>query len=289
MSTPAVRLRLDLAYDGTGFSGWASQPGRRTVQQTVEESLATVLRQAERPTLTVAGRTDAGVHARGQVAHVDLPPAALPDIATLARRLRGVLPDDVVLIRLSVAAPGFDARFSARARHYEYRVADTVRDPLRRTDTVAWDRPLDEAAMDLAARSLVGEHDFAAYCRPREGATTIRHLHRLAVVRDDAAVVTITAEADAFCHHQVRSMVGALLAVGEGRRPSEWPGQVLAGRVRDSAVTVAPAHGLTLVAIDYPPEGELASRAREARRRRVELAAAPHGRSEMSPPAAFSG
>jgi tRNA pseudouridine38-40 synthase len=267
-----VRLRLDLAYDGREFSGWASQPGRRTVQQTVEESLATVLRLPSRPGLTVAGRTDAGVHARGQVAHADVPADGLPDPAALARRIRGVLPDDVVVSRVTFAPDGFDARFSALGRRYHYRVTDHPPDPVRRADTVAWDRPLDVAAMNAAAAALVGEHDFLAYCRPREGATTIRRLRRLEASRDDA-VVTLVAEADAFCHHQVRSLVGALLAVGCGRRPVGWPADVLAARVRDSAVTIAPAHGLTLMAVDYPPDDELAERARQARQRRGEGAA----------------
>lgn len=266
-----VRVRLDLAYDGTEFSGWARQPGRRTVEETLAGALAQVLRLASPAALVVAGRTDAGVHATGQVVHADLPET---DIAALVRRLRGVLPSDVVVRRADLAPPEFDARFSATGRTYRYRVSDEAPDPLRRRDTVCWPRPLDVAAMNAAAQSLVGEHDFAAYCRPREGATTIRHLRRLEATRDD--VVVITAAADAFCHNQVRSMVGALLAVGDGRRPVPWPAQVLAAGVRDSAVTVAPAHGLTLVAVDYPPDDQVGRRARQARQRRMPL----------SPPAA---
>lgn len=266
-----VRVRLDLAYDGTEFSGWARQPGRRTVEETLAGALAQVLRLASPAALVVAGRTDAGVHATGQVVHADLPES---DIAALVRRLRGVLPSDVVVRRADLAPPEFDARFSATGRTYRYRVSDEAPDPLRRRDTVCWPRPLDVAAMNAAAQSLVGEHDFAAYCRPREGATTIRHLRRLEATRDD--VVVITAAADAFCHNQVRSMVGALLAVGDGRRPVPWPAQVLAAGVRDSAVTVAPAHGLTLVAVDYPPDDQVGRRARQARQRRMPL----------SPPAA---
>jgi len=261
-----VRLRLDIAYDGTEFSGWARQPERRTVEQTIADALATVLRLGEPPALTVAGRTDAGVHATGQVAHVDLTPPV--ELDGLARRLAGVLPADVVIRRVAVAPTGFDARFSALARHYHYRIGDGSPDPLRRRDTLAWTRPLDAATMDRAAQGLVGEHDFAAYCRPREGATTIRTLRRLSVDRDDEVVV-IGAEADAFCHNQVRAMVGALLAVGEGRRPPDWPRQVLDAGVRDSAVTVAPPHGLTLVRVDYPADAQLAERASIARARRA--------------------
>jgi tRNA pseudouridine38-40 synthase len=262
-----VRLRLGLAYDGTDFSGWARQPGLRTVQQVVEDAIATVLRLPAPAPLTVAGRTDAGVHAIGQVAHIDL--AERPDpLDALPHRLNRLLPDDVVVRSITVAAPGFDARFAALGRHYAYRITDSVPDPLRRHDTVAWPKSLDVDAMDAAAQPLVGEHDFAAYCKPREGATTIRTLRELSV-RRDGDVVAVAAHADAFCHNQVRSMVGALLAVGEGRRPVEWPGEVLAAGVRDSGVTVAPAHGLTLVAVDYPDEAELAARTSQTRRRRT--------------------
>ena len=262
-----VRLRLDLAYDGTDFAGWAAQPGQRTVEATVADALRLVLRLTEPPRLTVAGRTDSGVHAAGQVAHVDLPAAV--DVEVLHRRIAGVLPEDVVVSRVSPAPAGFDARFAAIGRRYLYRVSDGVLDPLRRRDTVAWPRPLDIEAMQSAANGLVGEHDFAAFCRPRAGATTIRTLRCLEVTRGER-VVAMAAEADAFCHHQVRSMVGALLAVGDGRRPAHWPQQVLLAGVRDSAVNVAPAHGLTLVGVDYPADDQLAERVQVARARRDE-------------------
>lgn len=261
-----MRLRLDFSYDGTDFSGWARQPALRTVQQVLEAALATVLRLAGPVPITVAGRTDAGVHAIGQVGHVDVDVPIDP--AEVARRLNGVLPADLRITGVRIAPVGFDARFAAMGRRYEYRLADGVVNPLRRLDTVLWPRPLSTAAMHDAARSLIGLHDFAAYAKPREGATTIRTLHALTVTRDDAGLVVIRAHADAFCHSQVRSMVGALLAVGEGRRPVEWPGQVLGGKVRDSTVHVAPAHGLTLVAVDYPPDDALAARVLQTRARR---------------------
>jgi tRNA pseudouridine38-40 synthase len=201
----------------------------------------------------------------GQVAHADL--AAAVDVARLAARLNGVLPDDVVIRSVSLAPAGFDARFSATGRAYRYRVTDASPDPLRRRDTLAWRRPLDTVAMDEAAQGLLGEHDFAAYCRRREGATTIRTLRRLTVTREDVVVVDV--EADAFCHNQVRSMVGALLAVGDGRRVTGWPAAVLRAGVRDSGVTVAAPHGLTLVRVDYPPDDQLAARAATTRARRV--------------------
>ncbi|MEU8107541.1 tRNA pseudouridine(38-40) synthase TruA [Nonomuraea muscovyensis] len=314
-----VRLRLDLGYDGTDFSGWARQPGRRTVQGEIEQALGRILRLAEPPALTVAGRTDAGVHARGQVAHVDLPVAALaeldrnrrttrpaqpragvggaagdrpgggldgapegvpaeglpPDVderlATLVRRLGGVLEPDVRVHRVCVAPDGFDARFSALFRRYAYRVSDAPGggDPLRRREVVWHNRPLEPDAMNAAAARLLGEHDFAAFCKKRDGATTIRELQRLRWVRDDGGPLVATVVADAFCHSMVRALVGALLAVGDGRRPVEWPAQVLGRAVRDSGVHVAPAHGLCLEEVGYPPEAELAARAAATRRVRT--------------------
>lgn len=275
----ALRIRLDLAYDGTAFAGWAAQPGLRTVQGTLEAALGTVLR-TEPPRLTVAGRTDAGVHARGQVAHVDLDhevwQAARGRMdapgSALVRRLAGLLPPDLVVHRAAPAPAGFDARFSALHRRYAYRLADHVEavDPLRRSWVVRHRVPLDAAAMGRAAAALVGRHDFAAFCRPRAGATTIRTLQELGVERPgtgpDAGLVVATVQADAFCHSMVRSLVGALLAVGEGRKDAGWPAELLAGRRRDSAV--APAHGLTLEEVAYPPADELAARARATRARR---------------------
>ncbi len=282
-----MRLRLDLSYDGTGFAGWATQPGLRTVQGTLEAALGTVLR-TEPPRLTVAGRTDAGVHARGQVAHLDGPPEAwqevrgrLDDPATaLVRRLAGVLPPDVVVHRARPAADGFDARFSATYRRYTYRIADdpVLVDPLHRTFVVRHRLPLDEVAMATAAAALVGHHDFAAFCKPRPEATTVRTLTELGVARapagSDAGLVVIDVRADAFCHSMVRALVGALLAVGEGRRPVTWPAELLAARRRDPAAHVAPAHGLTLEEVGYPADAELAARAEQTRARRAPLAPA---------------
>jgi tRNA pseudouridine38-40 synthase len=235
------------------------------VQGAVEDALAVVLRLDAPPALTVAGRTDAGVHAHGQVAHVDVP----TDADNLARHLNGVLPTDIRVRSVTVAPAGFDARFSALSRRYSYRVADGFVDPLRRHDTVGHGKPLDLIAMSDASSLLLGEHDFAAYCRQREGASTVRRLLRLDWARggDDVAVATV--EADAFCHSMVRALVGALLAVGDGRRPMQWPADVLAARTRDSAVMVAPAHGLTLEEVRYPPDDQLAARAEETRRLRA--------------------
>lgn len=267
-----MRLRLHLAYDGTAFHGWARQPGLRTVQGDLEQALDTVLR-TRGSTLTVAGRTDAGVHARGQVAHVEIAPELLEQAcgpagpAGLTRRLNGVLDPDVRVLRVDPAPAGFDARFSALWRRYAYRISDRPEtlDPLVRGHVLAWARRLDEIAMNQAAGPLVGEHDFAAFCRRREGATTIRTLHELRWDRDAGGLLVATVRADAFCHNMVRALVGCLLAVGEGRRPVEWPHQVLAAGRRDPAVTVVAAHGLTLEEVAYPPEEQLARRATEAR------------------------
>jgi len=261
-----VRLRLDLSYDGSAFHGWAIQPGLRTVQGELEAAIATVLRLDARAALTVAGRTDTGVHARGQVAHVDLDDV---DPAVLARRLRRLLPTDVVVRSVSAAPEGFNARFSALERRYVYRFCDGVPDPLTRNAVVATARPLDVAAMNAAADHLLGEHDFASFCRRREGATTIRTLRELSSVRV-GGIIEITVRADAFCHSMVRSLMGALVAVGEGRCEPRWAGEIVAAQARDPRITVMPAHGLTLEEVIYPPDHLVAVRAEEARRRRDE-------------------
>jgi tRNA pseudouridine38-40 synthase len=262
-----VRLRLDLAYDGAGFHGWARQPGLRTVQGDLETALATVLRVDE-VAVTCAGRTDTGVHARGQVAHVDVDRA---DPQRVRRQLDGLLPDDVRVRRVVAVPDGFDARFSAVWRRYAYRIADRpeAQDPLTRGYVLAWKRPLDLDAIDRASKDLLGRHDFAAFCKRREGATTIRTLLDLAWERDADDVLVGTVRADAFCHHMVRSLVGCLVAVGEGRRPPEWAGQVLAAATRDPAVAVVPPHGLTLEEVGYPPDHELAAQAEASRRFRT--------------------
>jgi len=264
----SVRLRLDLAYDGAAFHGWATQPSLRTVQGVVETAIATVLRLDAPAPLTCAGRTDTGVHARWQVAHVDLDGV---DPAVLARRLRRILPDDISLLGVAEAPPGFDARFSALERRYVYRLNDQPgADPLTRGHVVAWPRALDVDAMNAAASHLIGEHDFAAFCRKREGATTIRTLRELSAVRAPDGLVETTVRADAFCHSMVRSLMGALVAVGEGRHEPAWAGDVLTAGVRDPRVKVMPAHGLVLEEVRYPPDDELASRAEQSRRMRGE-------------------
>ncbi|WP_225978118.1 tRNA pseudouridine(38-40) synthase TruA [Gandjariella thermophila] len=277
-----MRVRFDLGYDGTDFSGWARQPERRTVCGVLEDTLGTVLRTEVR--LTVAGRTDAGVHATGQVAHADLPVDALAAtagreeavdeaLAGLVRRLARLLPGDVRVFAARAVPDDFDARFSALRRHYEYRVSDAPfgTHPLERRHTLAWRRRLDLAALRDASARLLGEHDFVAFCRRRDGATTVRELQRLDWRRESGGVLVAHVAADAFCHSMVRSLVGALLAVGEGRRPADWPASLLTATERASSVTVAPPHGLSLVGVDYPADGELAARAAQTRRLRAPL------------------
>ncbi len=257
------------------------QPGQRTVEQLLMAALARVLRLPEQPRLVVAGRTDAGVHARAQVCHVDLPLAAwratsgrapVPPGRALVRRLTGVLPKDVRVRAAAVAPAGFDARFSALRRHYAYRVSEHEAgpDPLRRGEVLDHRRHLDVEAMNAAAGDLLGLHDFAAFCRRRTGATTVRTLLAYAWARPaagevDAGLVVATVVADAFCHSMVRALVGAVLPVGEGRRPRSWPEQVLTGRSRDAGVSVVHPGGLTLERVDYPPDDQLAARSAQAR------------------------
>jgi len=258
-----VRVRLDIGYDGTDFSGWAAQPGRRTVQGALQDALTTTLRIPVQ--LTVAGRTDAGVHATGQVAHLDVPAEIWSaESGGLVRHLAGLLPADVRVFAARAVPAEFDARFGALWRRYEYRIsdADGGPDPLRRHAVLSHRRALDAAAMADAAEQLTGLHDFAAFCKRRKDnpdATTVRTLQQFAVARDGDEVVC-TVRADAFCHSMVRSLVGALLAVGEGRRPAEWAATLLDRDRRADEITVAPAYGLTLVEVRYPPDGELAAR-----------------------------
>jgi tRNA pseudouridine38-40 synthase len=275
-----VRLRLDIAYDGTDFAGWAAQVGQRTVAGSVDDALSTVFRTQVQ--CRAAGRTDAGVHATGQVAHVDVPDHALPhayprtthagesEFLPLVRRLARFLPADVRVLDINRAAAGFDARFSALRRHYVYRLSTAPYgvEPHEARYMTAWPRPLDVEAMSTASRELLGLNNFAAFCRQRAGATTIRDLQRLDWSRDGDRV-TAHVSADAFCWSMVRSLVGALLAVGEHRREPGWCATLLTSTHRSSDFAAAPPHGLTLVGVDYPPDDELDARTKVTRDLRV--------------------
>ncbi|WP_363316582.1 tRNA pseudouridine(38-40) synthase TruA [Brevibacterium sp.] len=288
----AVRFRLDLGYAGGGFHGWATQPGLRTVQGTLEAALAKICGVPVRT--VVAGRTDAGVHARRQVVHLDLPETTAARLGGtqgkrrrtpaegLTSRLRGVLahleaPDVVVHAAQEVPAE-FDARFSAVWRRYSYRIADAAAflDPLAVGHTVQLRGELDVERMAAAAAELLGLHDFLPFCKPRPESTTIRTLQALTVTRGAGdGAITLGLQADAFCHHMVRALVGALVKVGHGSWDVTAPAEQLARAEAGAAKTalapmhLMPAHGLVLEEVGYPegPAG-WAEQAETARNRR---------------------
>lgn len=288
----ATRVRLDLAYDGGNFLGWSAQPGLRTVQGELESALTIIFgKHGPVSPLTVAGRTDAGVHATGQVAHLDLTSAQLgvlsrprgnsPILApgerfdgprALGRRLNGIagFNDDIFVSRGSFAAPGFDARFSATWRRYQYRVADTAapRNPLLRGHTLWYPAALDLDSMNRAASELLGLHDWAAFCKPREGATTVRLLEQFHWTRAEDGVLIAEVRADAFCHSMVRALVGATVAVGESKLDSDRLLRLRDALERPNDFKVFPAKALTLVEVGYPPDEQLAARAKATRNRR---------------------
>ena len=274
MSTDLVRWRLDIAYDGTAFIGWAAQPGLRSVEGDLGDWIGRILSLDEPPRLTCAGRTDAGVHARGQVVHVDLPASTVTGRsgaqdtgAALAHRLPRALPDDIAVRRVTRAPDGFDARFSAIWRRYVYRLWDDPADldPLHRHLVVRHPESLDVSLLADAGADLLGLHDFVAFCKRRDQATTIRTLQRVEAVRLPDRTIEVTVQADAFCHSMVRSLMGALSAVAAGRRDRAWLQGLLTLTERANDVTVLPAHGLTLEEVGYPADSELARRAAEAR------------------------
>ena len=262
------RLRIDLAYDGTNFSGWAIQPDRRTVQEVVETALSTV---AQSPAQTiVAGRTDAGVHATGQVIHVDLPETL--ELEDLAYKLNRILDEDVRINAIEIAPTAFHARFSALRRYYEYRILDENRviQPLARLNTASWYRPLDVELMNRASALLLGTHNYAAFCKYREGATTIRTLETYQWRRDEQGCLVADVVADAFCYSMVRNLVGAIVCVADGRKDPEWISTLLEDKERVSDSLVFPARGLTLYKVDYPDAAELLERAKKTVARREE-------------------
>lgn len=282
-----MRYRLDLSYDGTDFFGWAAQPGLRTVEDTLQTWVTQVLRLDEPARLVVAGRTDAGVHATGQVCHVDLPDDFVVRVragessdvaAVLKHRLRRVLPDDLLIQDVRRVSPDFDARFSATHRRYTYRLWDDqgVHEPTLRRRVAQVRGLLDVDAMNAAAELLLGLHDFAAFCKPRVGATTIRTLRQMSGFRDANGTIEFTIVADAFCRSMVRLLMGAVVGVGQtepsrkGRvvRGQDWVATLLAAAVRDSTLLMMPASGLTLSEVGYPDDAQLALRAAESRRRR---------------------
>ena len=280
-----LRIRLDISYDGGPFSGWALQPGLRTVQGVLEEALQLLLRRPVR--VTVAGRTDAGVHARGQVVHLDVTEAEwlglprgheLDPAVALLRRIRGALSRGLgdltgaaEVHRASVAPAGFDARFSALWRRYSYRIADgpALWDPLGRYSTLWHKNALDVSLLNEGARQLLGLQDFLAFCKPREGATTIRELQRFEFTRAEDGVIVATVQADAFCHNMVRALVGSALYVGEGAEEPGWLHERLLAKKRDARSVLAAPHPLVLEEVAYPSDDELLARAELTRARRT--------------------
>ncbi len=255
------RIRVDCQYDGTHFSGWSIQPDRRSVQGVIEDVLSRVL--DHEVSTTVAGRTDAGVHALGQVFHFDIPNQLrqnwnLDSLLYIANRL---LTSEIRFLSVVDGAKNFHARYSALRRHYRYQILDNAQtlDPLDRVATISYHRALDERQMNSASAELLGEHDFAAFCRPREGTTTIRSLEEFLWTRQSNGLLTAKISADAFCHNMVRSLVGAIMMVGDGRWQISEPLAILESKQRHSHI--APAHGLTLMAVDYPNPAEYGARA----------------------------
>lgn len=299
-----LRLRIDLAYDGTQFKGWAAQPGLRTVQGEVEAALALVARQ--NLSVTVAGRTDAGVHARHQVIHVDFPAEVWSQLLrsaddasglsvdeqraqSVVRRFNSLLAraygqwcanravvalkgiSDIIVYSCQVVGNDFDARFAALSRRYTYRVAPIGSlVPSRRFDVAVVAEALNVQAMQEAAGKLLGEHDFLSFCKPREGATTIRTLMALDI-EEHGGEVAFHVQADAFCHSMVRSLVGALLEVGTGKKDIAWPAQLLQNPSRDMAAPLAPPQGLSLENIEYPAPDQWAARVAQSRNRRGDV------------------
>ena len=262
------RLRMDLSYDGTNFSGWGRQPDRRTVQQTVEEAIS-IVAQHKAETI-VAGRTDAGVHATGQVLHVDLPESL--ELTDLAYKLNRILDEDIRINNIEIAPAAFHARFSALRRYYEYRILDEnkVIPPLARFNTEGWYRPLDVDVMNNASALLIGTHNYAAFCKFREGATTIRTLETFQWRRDREGYLVGDVVADAFCYSMVRNLVGAIVCVADGRKDASWITTLLEDKERVSDSLVFPGRGLTLYKVDYPDAAELVERAAKTVARREE-------------------
>ena len=287
----SIRLRLDVAYDGTNFSGWAIQPVLRTVQGEIESALGSIFRRYQpTPRVSVAGRTDAGVHATGQVTHIDLTEAQVSSLLrpvrgrnarptdtdaaiALGRRLNGILNQkgDIVITKAQLAPEGFDARFGALWRRYEYRIADalSLKDPLQRVRTTWLPGKHRIEPMEEVAQVLCGLHDFAAYCKPKPMATTIRTLQSFYWRRDEDGVLIASLQADAFCHSMVRALVGGCIAVGEGRLTTKRLLELRDAGERTAAFKVMPARGLTMTQVGYPDDAELALRASQTRAHRA--------------------
>ena len=257
-----IRIRGKIAYDGKDFSGWGMQPDRRTVQGELENAISTLLR-VDRVIVQCAGRTDAGVHATAQVIHFDIAKKDAMEMKDLAYKINAILPEDISIQELEVTTPDFDARFAALSRSYEYLIFQGPRNPLLRDRAYRSWAPLDVTAMNDASQSLIGLHDFSAFCKKREGATTIRTLMKFVWTETPDGLIKVELEADAFCYSMVRGLIGAVLAIGEGKFDKAWLENYLAGKEREAHVFAAPAWGLTLVDVKYPEPGDYAKRIAE--------------------------
>lgn len=272
-----IRLRIDFGYDGTDFYGWSKQPGLRTIQQEFLDALTVIFGESETDfNLRVAGRTDAGVHAIGQVAHFDLSESQYArlgraTVEEVAYKLNRLLPNDLQVASVTVAPEGFDARFSAINRRYRFRLADAVSEhnALEARFTLEVAGTLDVGAMNEAGQALVGLNDFASFCKPREGSTTIRELQEVVVRRGTGGVIEVELQADAFCHNMVRAIVGALIAVGNGRADRAKLRKLLEKADREGSYKVVSPHGLTLLSIGYPADELLAAQAAMAKNLRT--------------------
>ena len=257
-----IRIRGKIAYDGKDFSGWGMQQDRRTVQGDLENAISTLLR-VDRVIVQCAGRTDAGVHATAQVIHFDIAEKDAMEMKDLAYKINAILPEDISIQELEVTTPDFDARFAALSRSYEYLIFQGPRNPLLRDRAYRSWAPLDVTAMNDASQSLIGLHDFSAFCKKREGATTIRTLMKFVWTETPDGLIKVELEADAFCYSMVRGLIGAVLAIGEGKFDKAWLENYLAGKEREAHVFAAPAWGLTLVDVKYPEPGDYAKRIAE--------------------------
>ena len=251
------RARITLSYDGTNFFGWGKQADRRTVQGELEAALFKLFQQ--QLDTVVAGRTDAGVHASGQVCHVDLPENEYTDIAY---RLNRILTEEIRIKSVERTSPDFHARFGALRRHYIYKIKDGngYIEPTARLDIAPWYRDLNVDLMNQAAATLIGEHDFFSYARYRENATTIRELQRFEFERNEYGLIIARLSADAFLYNMVRSLIGTMVYIGEGRFNTDWAREILEKRERPSDSLVFPAKGLTFTGVDYPADSELHAR-----------------------------
>ena len=255
------RAKISLSYDGTNFFGWGKQSDRRTVQGEIEAALKTLYRQDLET--VVAGRTDAGVHASGQVIHVDLPIGDFGfDFEDLSYRLNRILSEEIRIKSAERASKDFHARFGALRRHYIYKIQDGlgIIEPVKRLDITPWYRDLDIQRMNQAAATLIGEHDFFSFARFRENSTTIRTLERFDFQRDEQGLIISNIIADAFCYNMVRSLIGTMVYIGEGRFPITWAREILEKHERPSDSLVFPARGLTFIGVEYPQDSLLANR-----------------------------